>query len=187
MRKGFVVLLSFFVLGCAKVNLQTEKPLKVNINMRVDVYQHVVKDVEAIEGQIYNQNKKINLNGCFFLESVYAQEFSSSVEKAIQRRKKRLSDIEEYAKQGVIGEGKNALLVVVAKKINSSLKKKVEELISEENKDRLVIYKATAAKNGVSLKNVEKIFFAAHYNHAQPGMWFEVFDSKTNSYNWVKK
>ena len=53
MRKIALLLLTIIAFGCAKVQVETTKPIKVDVNMRVDVYQHVVKDVESVNDQIY--------------------------------------------------------------------------------------------------------------------------------------
>ena len=45
-----LVLTMFLSIGCATVRMKAPKePIKVDISMRLDIYQHVQKDIEAIE------------------------------------------------------------------------------------------------------------------------------------------
>ncbi|MEM7816651.1 MAG: DUF1318 domain-containing protein [Candidatus Aenigmatarchaeota archaeon] len=184
MKKLFIFIL--VILGCAKVSLQTSQPIKVDINMRVDVYQHVVKDVESIEDEIYSSKNK-QFNFIFGLKTVYAQDYSFEVSSAIERRKQRISKIEEYFRKGYIGEDKDAYLVILAKDLDDGLKNEIESIIEEENKDRDIIYQATAKKNNVDITEVRKVFFEDHYRRAENGWWFEVYNSKEKIYKWIKK
>lgn len=181
LMKVLVVLL-VLMLGCARVKLETSKPIKVDINLRVDVYQHVVKDVDTIADEIYgSQGKK--MNAIFSLEEVYAADFSEEATQAISRRKERLDKIDEYFSKGYIGEERNALLVIRDQTVASQ----IESTINEENKDRQLIYKATAEKNQAEASEVAKVFFNKDYERAQSGWWFEVFDSERGRYLWQRK
>lgn len=181
MRNFRLFILIVVLLGCAKVNLQTSQPIKLDINMRVDVYQHVAKDVESIQDQIYGKSEK-KLNGISLFEIAYAQE-QSEVSAAIERRKERINKINDYFSKGYIGESKDALLV--ARGLPPDLRQEVEATISGENSDRSIIYQATAQKNGAALSEVSKVFFEDDYKRAGAGSWFEVH--KGGSYNWEKK
>jgi len=187
MMKVAIACLIFMALGCARVNLQTEKPLKVDISMRVDVYQHVAKDVASIEDQIYGAKKEQKLNALFTMETAYAQDYSGEVTAAIERRKERTSRIEEYVNQGYIGENRDSLLAVMEQNVPANLKEEVTVLVQEENKDRAIIYQATAQKNGADISSVRKAFFNDHYQRAGSGAWFEVYDEAKGAYNWVRK
>jgi len=103
--------------------------------MRVDIYQHVAKDVESIEDQVYGAEEK-KLNSLLFIQEVYAQE-SSETSEAVDRRKERTSAIGDYFKKGYIGENRQALLEIVAKDIPSDKKAEIESTISRENQDRI--------------------------------------------------
>ena len=186
MKKIIAIFCVMAIFGCAKIKLETAKPIKVDINMRVDVYQHVVKDVEAVEGQIYSNNIK-QMNAIFTLQSVYAANYSSHIELAIQRRKMRLSTIERYLAKEYIGENRDAHLEIIGVNIPKEIKEEVKSLIEEENRDREIIYKAIAEKNGVSVSETRKVFFKDHYNRAPSGYWFEVYSKRKGGYIWIKK
>ncbi len=185
MKKVFFILLAIALISCAKVNLQTSQPLKVDINMRVDVYQHVVKDVESIQDQIYGSTQK-QMNAILFINEAYAQEYSEDVTAAIERRRTRVDAIDRYFSKGYIGENKSALLEFIAKdNLLADLKNTIENTIAEENADRSLIYKAIAEKNGVNVSETAKIFFDDDYKRAPSGYWFEVNDG--GRYAWKQK
>lgn len=190
MRKMVLIGSILFLFGCAKVSLQTSQPLKVDISMKVDIYQHVVNDVDSIEGQIYGNKKdsvEKKLNALFSFEEVYAQDSPNELSLAIENRKARVSVIEEYFSQGYIGENKNAYLEIIMKDISEDTKREVELNIKKENADRETIYKATANKNSAELAKTQKIFFDDHYKRAPSGYWFEVDSDGQGNYTWIKK
>jgi len=183
MKRIGIIFLAFFIISCAKVSVETKKPIKLDINMRVDVYQHVVEDVEDINDQIYGgSNKKFNFLFC--LEEVYAADLSVAGSEAISRRKKRANSIEAYFEKGYIGENKYALLES-RKDAPGEEGIKIKQMISEENKDREIIYKAIADKNGSDVSSVRKASFESDYKRALSGYWFQIFDG--GGYNWKKK
>ncbi len=185
MRKTAVLLIALCVLGCAKVSLQTAKPLKVDINMRVDVYQHVAKDVASIEDQVYGSTEK-RLNALFGATAAYAQE-PSGLDEAITRRKERSGTIEGYFVKGYIGENRDALLVMREAPSDAVLRDRIASDIQAENEDRNAIYNRTAEKNNADLASVRKIFLDDHYRRAAAGEWFEIWNEAAASYQWVQK
>ena len=174
-----VLLVAVFVLGCAKLNVETAKPLKVDINMRVDIYQHVVKDIDDINDQIYGKPQS-KLNMIFNYACVYALE-TSSLEEAIARRRDRVQTIEDYFAKGYIGENKNALL-----EIRPGAPEEVANVVNQENSDRQTLYQITAQKNGSDVTMVQKVSFEKDYNRAASGYWFEVSDPDGSSL-WKQK
>lgn len=179
MKKLGVALVIVILFGCAKVSVETKKPLKVDINMRLDVYQHVVKEANSIEDQIYGSNQP-QMNSLFSIGVVYA---ADNLEDTIERRKQRAAKIEDYFNKAYIGERRNGYLEV----IKSDAPDQVKEIISGENKDRKIIYENTAKKNDAKLSAVEKIFFKDHYKRAPSGWHFELYNQDKGKYTWQKK
>ncbi|MCF7871144.1 MAG: YdbL family protein [Candidatus Omnitrophica bacterium] len=179
MKKLGVILVMVVFAGCAKLSVETEKPIKVDINMRLDVYQHVVKEADSIESRIYGNNQP-EMNSIFTIGAVYA---ADNREDAIRRRKQRAAEIENYFDQGYIGENRRGYLSL----LKNNLPSQVEEVVAEENKDRKIIYKNTAEKNDAKFSAVEKIFFKDHYNRAPSGWYFEIYDQNEGKYIWQKK
>jgi len=185
MKKVFFIFSAIALISCAKVNLQTSQPLKVDINMRVDVYQHVASDVESVQNQIYGSTQK-QINAILLMNEAYAQEYSADVTAAIERRRVRKEAIEKYFAKGYIGENKDAYLQLITKEnILSDLKNVIESTIAEENSDRSTIYKAIAQKNGVDVSQTSKVFFDDDYKRAPGGYWFEVYEG--GQYVWKQK
>ncbi len=183
MKKIGIILLVLFVISCAKVSVETKKPIKVDINMRVDIYQHVVKDVEDINDQIYGSSGK-DFNSLFGFEEAYAADLSKSASEAISRRKERVGSIEIYFAKGYIGENKDAFLEFRGG-VSGEEKAAVKSMISAENKDREIIYKAIAQKNGTDISSVRKASFESDYRRAPSGYWFQIPDGR--GYTWKKK
>ncbi len=185
MKKIFVVLTIFLGLGCARVNVATDKPLKVDINMRIDVYQHVVEDVESVNDQIYGrQEKKFNyLFGC---QTAFAADLSENALQAIQRRKSRVNLIEEYFRKGYIGENKDALLQI-RQTVPESIRDEIRVLTQKENSDRILIHEEIAEKNNTGIDEVQKVFLNQDYQRAPAGAWFEAYKPGRNEYIWRQK
>lgn len=175
MKKFVFVFAIFAVFGCAKVNLQTSQPIKLDINMRVDVYQHVAKDIDDIENIVSGSNKQAQpkegqsmLN--YFIASVYAEDgLSPQVEEAALRRKARFSEVTSLQEKGTIGENSLGLLEIKAAGGSS-----LEKLIKEENDDRMIIYKGIAKKNGTSVEEVQKLYAKKLQENAPGGTPIQV-------------
>jgi len=170
----------FFSLGCAKIGVGgTKEPIKVDISMRLDIYQHVEKDIDAIESIVSGskENKKAvdkqSLLGILVSEA-YAQEgLSPEVEQAALRRKDRLADLSSWEAKGVIGENKNGL---VEMRNSQAADYSVSNIISGENADRMVIYQSVAKKNGTSVEEVQRLYAKRLQGDASSGTPLEAPD-----------
>lgn len=192
MRKIFIALsVVILALGCARVSVQGSKePIKVDISMRLDIYQHVQKDIDSIEDIVAGEKKDIkaddeqsSLN--LFISSAYAQEdLSEGIEQAALRRKNRLGKLRGFEEQGVIGENKLGLVELRGVAQDEAI---VKELIKEENKDRMVIYKALAEKNNTSVEGIQKVYAQRLQNDAPTGTLVEVLSEVSGSYKWKVK
>jgi len=172
-------------IGCARVSVQgTEKPIKVDISMRLDVYQHIEKDVDSIESIVSGgKDKQTFLK--FFVSEAYAQEgLSPEVEQAALRRKDRHQALAAWQEKGVIGENKLGLVEVRnAAKADES----VAPLLDAENADRMIIYKELAAKNGSSVGEVQKIYAKRLQKDAPAGTPIEVLNEAAGTAAWQVK
>jgi len=192
MRVAFFVILGMVsVLGCARVKLEAPKePIKVDISMRLDIYQHVVKDIDNIENVVSGapkdtkpaENKSL-LN--YFIDAAYAQEgLSPQVQEAALRRRDRRAELVSWQEKGVVGENKAGL---VETRIQESVTSSLEGLIKAENSDRMLIYQAVAEKNGTSVEEVQKIYAKRLQQDAPTGTPIEVLNEATGSYAWKIK
>ncbi len=185
MKKICRLLLILAVIGCAKVSVETTKPIQVDINMRVDIYQHVEQDVQSINDQIYG-NSAMEMNSIFIAGYAYAQEVSEGIDAAIQRRKVRANQILTYFEKDYVGENKDALLSL-RDGIPEDMQTEVKNAVLAENKDRSIIYFETTKKNNADIAGVRKIFFDGDYKRAAKGYWFEVYDQTSGKHTWKKK
>jgi len=186
-KKIFVAFIILAAIGCARVQHRVSEPIKVDINMRVDVYQHVVEDARSIEDRIYNEEEGDSYL-IFASGFAYAAEISSvELDAAIRRRKERVVKITEYLNRGYIGENREAHLEMVVRGLPSELNKKIKRALKEENRDREIIHRATAKKRGVDVSEVRKVFFEEHYKRAPAGSWFEVYNESQGKYVWKRK
>lgn len=163
MRKVVVLLaVAVLSLGCAKLQVEGSKePIKVDIAMRLDIYQHVEKDIDAIEnivsgGKESKASKDTQSLLRFFVSNAYAKEsLSPEVEQAALSRKSRYAQLTTLESKGVIGENKNGLVEV---RNSSAADSSVKQLVSAENSDRMVIYQSVAKKNNTSVAEVQKLY-----------------------------
>ena len=188
---GLVILAIVVILGCARVRVEAPKePIRVDITMRLDVYQHVQKDIDAIEGIVSGTQKptlpsdKQSLWEGFILNA-YAQEgLAPEIEEAALRRKDRLSELVSWQEKGIIGENKSGLLEI--RDVGAS-SVSVEEIVKAENKDRMTIYKALAEKNNTSVDEIQKIYASRLQESAPQGTPIEVLNPSTGAYEWKVK
>ena len=185
MKKIGIVLIAIFFLsvGCATVRVKApEKPIKVDISMRLDVYQHVKSDIDAIEDIVKGVGKEPKaLDDHTFLDYVlsnaYAEGISSELEDAARRRNGRYNKLISLERSGVVGEN-NVGLVEVRQGQDTI----AAGLVSDENKDRMVIYKGIARNNEVSMAEIQKIYTERQQSDAPAGTPIQ-----TSGGSWVKK
>jgi len=188
-RVIFFLLSMAFMLGCARVRVEAPKePIKVDISMRLDIYQHVAKDIDEIENIVSGtkekpQPKKGSSLLDYFVSCAYAQEgLSPQVQEAALRRKDRRSGLISWQEKGVIGENKLGLL-----ESRGAGSAEAEQLIKEENNDRMIIYIEVARKNGTSVEDVQKLYAKRLQDDAPIGTPIEVLNESSGVYEWKQK
>lgn len=192
--KGVIVMIMvavFFSLGCARVRVEAPKePIKVDVTMRLDIYQHVVRDIDEIESIVSGAKEKAKPKNSqsllnYFLENAYAQEgLSPEVEQAALRRRNRLAELNYWQEEAVVGENKSGLVEI---RLREKADSTVEALAEAENKDRLIIYEAVAKRNNTSVEEVQKLYTKRLQEDAPAGTPIEVFDETSGTYKWRVK
>jgi len=187
----FLMLGIIFGLGCARVRVEAPKePIKVDISMRLDIYQHIQKDIAAIESIVSGQETKPKIGDNqswlgYFVGTAFAQEeLSPEVGQAALRRRDRLSDLNHSQSKGVIGENKSGLVEIRAPGKADSV---VEDLVKAENSDRMIIYEAVAKKNNTSVQEVQKLYAQRLQKDAPAGTPIEVLNESSGKYEWKIK
>ncbi len=187
MRNLSIFLLAVFVftgIGCAQVQVKAPKdPIKVDITMRLDVYQHVKQDIDDIENIVSGKpaqgpGDEMHLN--FLFTNAYAEEgLPQDVEQAAVRRRDRKNELSSWESRGAIGE--NAMGLVEARSSQAPA-----GLISAENSDRMLIYRELSKKNGAALENVQKMYAQRLQADAPSGTPMEVLDQSGKT-SWKTK
>jgi len=182
------VLLSLFNLSCARVKVEGSKePIKLDIAMRVDIYQHVQKDIDAIENIVSGNKQEANTSDKqslmrIFISQAFAQEdIDSAIEQAALRRKERRSELELLEQKGAVGENKSGLVEIRDKTAADS---STERMVDEENADRMQIYKALAQKNGVAVEQIQKMYASRLQQDAPAGAPVESLNETSGAYEW---
>ena len=179
-------------LGCARLSVQAPKePIKVDITMRLDIYQHVQKDIDDIESIVSGGAKEKvqtkdnqSLLGCF-LSDAYAEDgLSPAVQQAALSRRGRLSDLASWESKGVLGENKLGLVEI---RNAGAADSSVGQLVQAENSNRMVIYQSIAEKNGTSVQEVQKIYAQRLQRDAPSGTPIEVVNESTGNSEWKIK
>ena len=180
-----------FCLGCARVRVEGSKePIKVDISMRLDVYQHVQKDIDAIEGIVSGSgensrpaDKQSMLD--YLIPAAYAQEdLDPQVEQAALRRKARRDELASWQEKRVIGEDKAGLLQI---RIPEASGASLRALVESENADRMIIYKALAKKNQTAVEAIQELYAQRLQKDAPSGTPIEIVNSATGEYEWLLK
>ena len=180
-----------FSLGCARVRVEAPKePIKVDISMRLDIYQHVQKDINEIENIVSGGKENTKAGGDsrlfdYFIASAYAQEgLSPEVQQAALRRKDRYGEISSLGQQGIIGENKSGLLEI---RNTAGAGPQTKDLVSQENADRMLIYQEIARKNGTSVEDVQKLYAKRLQSDAPAGTPIEIINESSGAYEWKLK
>lgn len=194
MKAIFIMMVFLMVsLGCARIKVEAPKePIKMDISMRLDIYQHVVKDIDSIEDMISGsstQTKPANTPQSRLLDYIvpcaYAQEgLSPEVEAAVSRRKQRRQELAALEQKGILGENSLGLVVL---RIAESADVSVKELVSVENNDRMVIYQSVSGKNNVPVEEVQRLYAKRLQDDASSGTPVEVLSEKSLKYEWIVK
>ena len=188
MKRLFMVIMVLVVFfGCARIRVEAPKEsIKLDISMRLDIYQHVAKDIDTIEDIVIKpvqgkQGSRLDL----FVRDAYAQEpLSPEIEQAAYNRRDRNQALDAWEEKGVIGENKLGLVEV---RNPGNADASVNSMVNAENSDRMVIYKAIAVKNGISVEGVQKLSAKKIQDGANAGTPIEVLNETTGQYEWKVK
>lgn len=149
------------LIGCAgpTVNLATPEPVKVDIAMRLDVYQHAKE-----------------------------QEKTDTATKTAEPGKDRLNrsaDIQVFKNSRLVGEGADALLAIRVE-IPGDYGDHIRKTVEAENIDRMALLKAQAAREKIPLPAVQKKQAELARKMAFKGEWIEI-EKNSGPSEWVQK
>ena len=186
-----IAIFLFFFIGCARVNVESKQPIKLDVTMRLDIYQHVAQDAQAIEDMVASpkegQGTASNKSSFLSLDAneAYAEEegeYPADIKDAIDRRKARRADLFNWESSSSIGERADGFVEIKSTSVDAT----VSRLVEDENNDRRVIYQYVAQKNGTSFEETAKIFAKRIQKHVPAGTPIEIVDSSGQP-SWTKK
>jgi hypothetical protein len=143
------------------VEVGTAEPIKVDVKMRVDLYQH--KD----------PNEKI----------VPAED--PTLAGAQSRSWKRLGEILTLKNAQIIGENRVGLLDIRSRP--DGYGKYPDQVVAEENSDRSIRMQAEAERRKVPIEQVQTETATQNYHNAFSREWVEVDTDKDGIFTWVQK
>ncbi len=108
---------------------------------------------------------------------------------AVKNRKFNKDDINEFKREGVIGENNQGILEVRDfEKLNKNAgyKKRIEQVVANENKDRAIIRNRTIQINeqvaAAGEKAVARVFAKIYQDESEANTWIQADDG-----SWIKK
>ncbi len=142
------------------VPLTTPEPLKVDLNMRLDVYQY--------RGDEPGDKEEVR-----------------SVSEAVERQRNRMAEIQELKNNRIVGEDHRGMLQLrqtPAGEWGDYVKRTVEE----ENTDRTLLMRHEAKESNRPLHEVQTEAWRLRADQAFKGEWVEVRGKADGTFEWVQ-
>ena len=154
---------SILLAACAgpTVNLVTPEPIKVDIAMRLDVYQHA-KEVA----------KNSNSTATPILEPADA-------------RKNRMAEIQTFKNSRLVGEGRDALLSIRVD-TPGDYGDFIRKTVDAENADRMALMKSDAERQKMNLPQIQSKQASLAAKLAFKGEWIELVKDDGTA-EWIQK
>lgn len=154
---------ALFLTACAgpTVNLATPQPIKVDIAMRLDVYQHAKE-----------ASKK-------------STPTSTTSTDPAEARRNRMADIQTFKNSRLVGEGRDALLAIRVE-TPGDYGDFIRKTVDAENTDRMALMKSDAEKQKTSLPQIQTKQASLAAKLAFKGEWIEVIKAD-GSAEWIQK
>ena len=154
---------ALFLAACAgpTVNLATPQPIKVDIAMRLDVYQHAKE-----------ASKK-------------STPTSTPSADPAEARRNRMADIQTFKNSRLVGEGRDALLAIRVE-TPGDYGDFIRKTVDAENADRMALMKSDAEKQKTSLPQIQTKQASLAAKLAFKGEWIEVINAD-GSAEWIQK
>lgn len=166
MSRPLIFLPILLAAGCKipEVNLATTEPLKVDIKVDLNVYQHATPE-----------------------EAAKADAADEAVEQTEKRKYNRAAEIQELKNQRYVAETHRGVLLL-RQEPAGTYGAYVKKVVEDENTDRIKLMTAAAAKARRELHEIMQEQYAATVQSAHAGEWIEVPDpAKPESYKLEQK
>ena len=142
-----LIVAAFFLTGCSPtINLATPDPVKVDVAVRLDVYQKTAP--------------------------TKAKEEQSSLEIAANRRV-RSGEIQQLKNDRVVGEDRDGYLDLRKTPTDAKYLEYAKGIIASENADRAFLYLSNAQAQNKPLEMIESDYAQLWRDRAFPGEWIQ--------------
>jgi len=105
---------------------------------------------------------------------------------AIQNREFNKDDVDEFKRDGAVGENARGLLEtrpLPRLQTDANYRKLVEDIVAEENRDRqIIMQRITEINSSAPASEVENVFAKMNRDNARSGEWMQLPDGE-----WVRK
>lgn len=148
-------------MGCKtlpEVPITTPKPLEVNLNMRLDIYQ-------------YRGDEPLD------------KEATKNAGEATQRMRNRMQEIQTLKNNQLVGEDHRGLLLI-REVPEGEWGVQVKKAVAAENADRTLLMRHKAKESNRTLHEVETEQWRLRTQQANTGEWIEVPGSSPGSFQW---
>jgi hypothetical protein len=154
---------SILFAGCKsfQIDLSSPEPIKVDVNMRLNVYQY--------KGD----------------EPGTRNEAEVSYEEAVERQRNRMAEIQKLKDNRFVGEDHRGLLHL-REKPAGDWGDYVERTVNMENEDRTLLMRREAKDSNRALHEVQDEQWKRRTSSAYAGEWIEVPGEKPNTYKWIQ-
>jgi len=142
------------------VNLATPQPIKVDIAVRLDVYQHAK-------------------------EAAKKSTPATAATDAAEARRNRMADIQTFKNSRLVGEGRDALLAIRVD-TPGDYGDFIRKTVDAENADRMALMKSEAEKQKAALPQVQTKQASLAAKLAFKGEWIEIVKDD-GSAEWIQK
>jgi hypothetical protein len=162
MKSITLPLFALLLASCASptVNLSTPEPIKVDVAMRLDVYQHSK-------------------------EAAPSSKKSSPSSDPDSARRNRMADIQTFKDSRLVGEGRDALLSIRTD-TPGEYGDYIRKIVSEENSDRMALLKSEADKQKSPLTAIQTKQSDIAGKMAFKGEWIETVNPDGTT-KWIQK
>lgn len=196
MGRKLLFLWFLFVVMSAGCYMKTEHKIIAHITIDVRQIKEAASNIEDMVSGVQAPSPakeisrpKPNSRLFFPLPEAYAQSaqlkyLTDEIKQAIERRKSRYSQIEAFLSEGSVGENNQGLLEI-RQKSGILSDKELKDIVSEENNDRMFIYRSILQQNNLTpdaLKDIQAAFARERQERVSQGSWIQLPDGE-----WVKK
>lgn len=160
---GPVLLSAVLLLAACKqlpeIPITTPEPLKVDLNMRLDVYQYRGDEPDD-------------------------KAASKALSEANTRMRNRMADIFRYKEPGDVGENHRGLLEI--RQVPANEGEVMKKAVAEENADRLLVMRRKAAETNRTLQEVQDEQWKLQIRQASEIHWIEVPGANPGTFKWMR-